>query len=63
MRKTSIFGTITDDSDELSKKILKEEKSFLSEDGNVIVFDPAMHHRGGICKSGHRISLQIAIRG
>ena len=63
MRKTSIFGTLTDDSDELSNKILEREKPFLSEDGDVIVFDPGMQHRGGMCKSGRRISLQIAIRG
>lgn len=63
MRKTSIFGTVTDDSDDLSNKILETEKPFLSTDGNVIVFDPAMQHRGGICNTGHRISLQIAIRG
>ena len=62
MRKTSILGTITDDSDVLSKELLQQEKELLSEEGNCIVFDPAILHRGGDCKSGYRISLQIALR-
>tara|TARA_Y100001973_G_C5196446_1_gene334573 strand:+ start:1542 stop:2603 length:1062 start_codon:yes stop_codon:yes gene_type:complete len=62
MQKTSIFGSVTDDSDNLSRHLLNKEKHFLSENGNIIVFDPAMQHRGGDCTNGERVSLQIAIR-
>jgi len=62
MRKTSILGTITDDSDRLSKQILEREVELTSDKGNCIIFDPAMLHRGGDCISGYRVSLQIAIR-
>ena len=63
LRKTSIIGTVTDDKSDLSKNLLSREKSFTSDHGNVIAFDPGMLHRGGICKGkGYRTSLQIAIR-
>jgi len=62
LRKTSIIGSVTDDNSDLSQSLLSQEKAFTSDQGNVIVFDPAILHRGGICKTGHRISLQIAMR-
>jgi len=42
--------------------ILEKEKLFTSDKGNLCVFDPAGMHRGGICKSGTRIALQILMK-
>ena len=41
---------------------LEQEKLFTSDKGNLCVFDPAGMHRGGICKSGIRIALQILMK-
>ena len=63
MRKTSLFGSLVDDTTELSQTLLSREVPFLSSYGNVIMFDPAIHHRGGMPQGDHkRISLQIALR-
>ena len=60
-RQTSIFGSITDDDDPLSYEMLSQEKEFLSEDGNIILFAASgIAHRGGSCnKGGTRATLQI----
>ena len=48
---------------EEQERILKEkEKPFTSDKGNLCVFDPAGMHRGGICKTGTRIALQILMK-
>ena len=44
------------------ERILKQEKIFTSDKGNLCVFDPAGMHRGGICKTGTRIALQILMK-
>jgi len=62
LRKTSIYGPLCVDGSEISRKLHKKLVPFTSNLGNAILFDPAMSHVGGACKSGRRINLQIAIR-
>ena len=47
---------------EEQERLLKQEKLFTSDKGNLCIFDPAGMHRGGICKSGIRIALQILMK-
>jgi len=62
LRKTSIYGPLCIDGSEINSKLQKKLVPFTSNLGNAILFDPAMSHVGGACKSGRRINLQIAIR-
>ena len=56
------FGRILLDDDPQQKMIVEKEKMFTSDKGNLCIFDPAGMHRGGICKSGTRIALQILMK-
>jgi len=56
------FGRLLQDDTEEQERIIKQEKPFTSDKGNVCVFDPAGMHRGGICKTGTRIALQILMK-
>jgi len=56
------FGRLLQDDTEEQERILEQEKPFTSDKGNVCVFDPAGMHRGGICKTGTRIALQILMK-
>ena len=56
------FGRLLLDGSEQQEMILEKEKPFTSDKGNLCVFDPAGMHRGGICKTGTRIALQILMK-
>ena len=56
------FGRLLLDGSEQQEMILKKEKQFTSDKGNLCIFDPAGMHRGGICKTGTRIALQILMK-
>ena len=62
LRISHNFGRVLLDNTEQQNKILEKEKLFTSDKGNLCVFDPAGMHRGGICKSGIRIALQILMK-
>lgn len=62
LRVSHNFGRLLQDGTEEQERILKQEKLFTSDKGNLCVFDPAGMHRGGICKSGIRIALQILMK-
>ena len=62
LRISHNFGRVLLDGTEQQNKILEQEKLFTSDKGNLCVFDPAGMHRGGICKSGIRIALQILMK-
>ena len=56
------FGRLLQDDTEEQERLLKQEKLFTSDKGNLCIFDPAGMHRGGICKTGTRIALQILMK-
>ena len=62
LRISHNFGRVLLDNTEEQERILEQEKSFTSDKGNLCVFDPAGMHRGGICKTGTRIALQILMK-
>ena len=62
LRISHNFGRVLLDNTEEQYRILKQEKLFTSDKGNLCIFDPAGMHRGGICKTGNRIALQILMK-
>ena len=62
LRVSHNFGRLLLDGTEEQERLLKQEKLFTSDKGNLCVFDPAGMHRGGICKTGTRIALQILMK-
>ena len=62
LRVSHNFGRLLLDDTEEQERILEQEKLFTSDKGNLCVFDPAGMHRGGICKTGTRIALQILMK-
>jgi len=62
LRVSHNFGRLLQDGTDEQERILEQEKLFTSDKGNLCVFDPAGMHRGGICKSGIRIALQILMK-
>ena len=62
LRISHNFGRCLLDGSEQQEMILEKEKQFTSDKGNLCIFDPAGMHRGGICKSGTRIALQILMK-
>ena len=62
LRISHNFGRCLLDGSEQQEMILEKEKLFTSDKGNLCIFDPAGMHRGGICKSGTRIALQILMK-
>lgn len=56
------FGRSLIDSNPLQKMLLSKEKIFTSNDANVILFDPAGMHKGGICNNKHRIAIQVLLK-
>ena len=56
------FGRCLLDGSEQQEMILEKEKQFTSDKGNLCIFDPTGMHRGGICKTGIRIALQILMK-
>jgi hypothetical protein len=62
-RKNAIVGRLIPDGSRLSRDLLKAITEYTSEDANVMVFDPSFgFHRGGLCKSGTRVNLQVVMR-
>ena len=62
-RKNSIIGRLIPDGSELSDFLLAETTEYLSDTATVMIFDPTFgFHRGGICKSGTRINLQVIMK-
>ena len=62
LRVSHNFGRVLLDDDPMQQKILEQEKFMTSDKANCCVFDPAGMHRGGICKKGTRIALQILMK-
>jgi hypothetical protein len=62
LRISHNFGRVLLDNTEEQYRILEQEKLFTSDKGNLCIFDPAGMHRGGICKTGNRIALQILMK-
>jgi len=62
LRVSHNFGRCLLDGTKEQERILEQEKTFTSDKGNLCIFDPAGMHRGGICKSGTRIALQILMK-
>jgi len=62
LRVSHNFGRLLQDNTEEQERLLKQEKMFTSDKGNLCIFDPAGMHRGGICKKGNRIALQILMK-
>jgi|TARA_Y100000310_G_C20704101_1_gene833189 hypothetical protein len=60
LRGNAIAGRLIPDGTALSKKITKALTPRLSKDSNCMIFTPTFGwHRGGFCKSGTRINLQV----
>jgi hypothetical protein len=62
LRVSHNFGRLLQDGTEEQERLLKQEKMFTSDKGNLCIFDPAGMHRGGICNKGNRIALQILMK-
>ena len=62
LRVSHNFGRVLLDDDPMQQKILEQEKYMTSDKANCVVFDTAGMHRGGICKTGTRIALQILMK-
>jgi len=62
LRVSHNFGRLLQDGTEEQERLLEQEKLFTSDKGNLCIFDPAGMHRGGICKTGNRIALQILMK-
>lgn len=61
-RRNAIIGRFILDGTPESERLLATERSYTSDVANCITFDPGNGlHRGGICTSGNRINLQIAL--
>ena len=60
-RKAEIGGDLLDGTDVVDA-LLQAERSFTSDDGNLILFDNAGLHRGGLVENGRRVIAQIILR-
>ena len=56
------FGRSLTDDNPVQKILLTKEKIFTSTNENVILFDPAGMHRGGICNNKHRVAIQVLLK-
>lgn len=62
-RRNAIIGRLISDESELSDWFLSNLVTYTSDIANVIVFDPCFNfHRGGICKAGTRVNLQVRLQ-
>ena len=61
-RVTGMFGRLLLDGSTQQNMILKKEQMLTSDLGNLCIFDPAGMHRGGICKQGTRVALQVLMK-
>ena len=62
LRVSSIFGRLLMDNDPMQKMLLDQERTVTSNDGNILVFDTAGIHNGGLCRKGNRYALQILMK-
>ena len=61
-RVTGFFGRLLLDDSTQQNMILEKERMLTSDLGNLCIFDPAGMHRGGVCKQGTRVALQILMK-
>ena len=62
LRVSHNFGRVLLDDDPQQQMILDKENYITSDKANCCVFDTAGMHRGGICKKGTRIALQVLMK-
>ena len=62
LRVSHNFGRTLLDNDPQQQMLLDNEKMFGSKDGNCVIFDPYGMHRGGQCKTGNRVVLQVLMK-
>lgn len=61
LQKKSEFGNDLLDTDPLSQELLRREKRFTSEDGDMFLIDTDGVHRGGMVLGGERQLLQVVL--
>lgn len=62
-RRTAIIGRLIPDGTSFSQFLLNSLTSYTSDWANAMVFDPCFNfHRGGQCKSGTRVNLQVVLK-
>lgn len=62
-RRNAIVGRLIPDGTELSDFLLDSLATYTSDKANVMVFDPCFgFHRGGQCRSGERVNLQVVMQ-
>ncbi len=57
-RMYTLFGDHIDPETETASRLLERERAYLSQDGDLILFDFNGVHRGGFVREGHRYMLQ-----
>lgn len=63
LRKNVILGRYILDGTPTSTMLLGQLHQYTSEEADCILFDPTQTlHRGGLCRSGNRINLQVLMR-
>lgn len=62
LRVSYNFGRSLVDNHPVQNMLLNKEKQFISQNENVILFDPAGIHKGGICKTKDRIAIQVLLK-
>ena len=62
LQRKADFGADLMPDDPQVAPILAEEKTFTSDKGNAVLFDPQGMHRGGYVKRGYRSVLQITMK-
>jgi hypothetical protein len=62
-RRNAIVGRLIPDGSDLGNFLLDSLTTYTSDVANVMMFDPCFNlHRGGQCKSGTRINLQVVMK-
>jgi hypothetical protein len=62
-RGNAVFGRLIPDETTLSRLLVEGLVTWTSEVANTFVFDPVfLAHRGGQCKTGTRVNLQVRLR-
>lgn len=61
-RRRANFGADILDTDAMSQELLGLERTFTSEDGNLLLFDADGIHRGGNVLKGERVAIMFGIR-
>ena len=62
-RRNAIIGRLIADDSRLGNYLLEKLTTYTSDKANVMIFDPCYNfHRGGQCRSGQRINLQVVLQ-